>query len=629
MPANEIYSQRIIFTLIIILCYNNCLSGVFAKTVSNGRLKRTTISEDINNNNDKYCKNVNPYFQFKNITISRNGKGSICDGECCDNETESLLIKQGRKDFAELLRHNSRSVQGLLSSTADTLQNHVTTLTYQSENKTITLFETVYQTMAVHSREPIEKLYMDIREYININSTIDKNIPTVDIKSSVMNFFTDLFPLAYHRQLSYAPRDFTLNYKTCLKKSVETIYPFGETPQEITQSLSKSLEATRLLLQALAVGIEVLNTTDSLLIDENAGNNGNNAECYNALFRMTYCPKCKALVMNTKPCRGYCLNVLRGCISKYVNELDLPWNGYVESVESLLNEVKKVKKNSQVIYSATMMNGAGLNPDVIIKSLDTKISVAIMYTMEKGKEIDAKVKSICGVPEFSQKEDPLVVESFTTVSPPSNGKPRLTPVRLFKAMPEVELNKFLFAIIKTKGFYANLADSLCQDDSFSESTDRNCWNGERIADYQKTVVDVKFDMQKYNPEVKSLQHIQHSDPRLATLVDKLRHVHHLTTKTVDHVETDVDYMQRDGAEGSGSGIGPSFDEEDDGFTRGSGSGGGPPDGETKTKVYHIDEAPKTTYDHPKVQIAGSTTISKSVLVSTVLNLIFVFVVMKF
>nr|CAH7753905.1 unnamed protein product [Callosobruchus chinensis] len=41
---------------------------------------------------------------------------------------------------------------------------------------------------------------------------------------------------------------------------------------------------------------------------------------------------------------------------------------------------------------------------------------------------------------------------------------------------------------------------------------------------------------------------------------------------------DVDYMQRDGTEGSGSGAGPDFDEEerdDEEGLRGSGSGDGP------------------------------------------------------
>lgn len=55
--------------------------------------------------------------------LSFNFTGSVCGGQCCDNKTETLLRKQSQRDFAALLRHNSRSLQGLLTSTATTLQS--------------------------------------------------------------------------------------------------------------------------------------------------------------------------------------------------------------------------------------------------------------------------------------------------------------------------------------------------------------------------------------------------------------------------------------------------------------------------------------------------------------------------
>ncbi|KAJ8938486.1 hypothetical protein NQ314_011469 [Rhamnusium bicolor] len=230
--------------------------------------------------------------------------------------------------------------------------------------------------MAVLSREPIETLYKDIRNYLQINATDAKATNTPEeIVASVTLFFTDLFPLAYHHSADISNKDFTLDYKECLKKSIDTISPFGDVPKQIAQSLSKSLEATRLLLQAFRIGTEVLNTTDTLLIDEHGASN---PECHDALVKMTYCPKCLGMTKFTKPCSGYCLNVLRGCIAKYVAELDLPWNGYVEGIESLLSAMRRSN------------NDAGVNADIVIRNLDTKISAAIMHYMEKGKDIDAR-----------------------------------------------------------------------------------------------------------------------------------------------------------------------------------------------------------------------------------------------
>ncbi|KAJ8911535.1 hypothetical protein NQ315_005905 [Exocentrus adspersus] len=202
-----------------------------------------------------------------------------------------------------------------------------------------------------------------------------KTINLSRYQENVTLFFTNLFPLAYHHSADISNKDFTLDYKECLKKSIETISPFGEIPKQIAQSLSKSLEATRMLLQALHSGVEVLNTTDTLLIDEHGTGN---IECHDALVKMTYCPRCQGMSKHTKPCSGYCLNVLRGCLAKYVAELDLPWNGYVEGIEYLLSAMKRSN------------NEAGVNADVVIRNLDTKISAAIMHYMEKGKEIDSR-----------------------------------------------------------------------------------------------------------------------------------------------------------------------------------------------------------------------------------------------
>lgn len=261
------------------------------------------------------------------------------------------------------------------------VSDHVSELSRQSENKTLLLFSQVYKGMAVLSRDPIQNLYSDIRHYILINSSqADFATTSIDIRTSVGQFFTDFFPLVYHHILLHnnGDRDFAPDYKSCLKKTIDTILPFGDIPQDIAQSLSKSLEATRLLLQAFKIGMEVLNATDILLIDETGRNNG---ECHTALLKMNYCPMCLGLVKHTKPCAGYCLNVLRGCLTKYVAELDSPWNGYVEGIESLVNSMKKSNAESRV------------SADFVIKALDTRISEAIMRAMEKGQAIDEKVSN--------------------------------------------------------------------------------------------------------------------------------------------------------------------------------------------------------------------------------------------
>lgn len=232
--------------------------------------------------------------------------------------------------------------------------------------------------MSITTKQPITKLYTDIKNYFQITDT-DGFLPTpIDIKASVANFFESLFPVAYRHAMDSLTADFTVEYKECLLKSYEELQPFGETPQNVAQSLAKSLDSTRLLFQSLETGIEVLNATNTLMIENNGKNNN---ECLDALMKMTYCPKCLGLNENVKPCSGYCLNVLRGCLSRYVAELDAPWNGYVEGIERLVTSMKQTN------------NEQGVNAGFVIRNLDIKISEAIMHAMAKKTDIENKVSS--------------------------------------------------------------------------------------------------------------------------------------------------------------------------------------------------------------------------------------------
>lgn len=256
-------------------------------------------------------------------------------------------------------------------------------LTRQYENRTLSLFSKVYIERSVLSKDAINSLYTDIRNYIHINDTGDTfPTTTIDIKDSVTRFFTDIFPLAYHHTANLTEY-FTFEYKMCLKQNINEIQPFNDIPRQVIQVLTKGLDAIRLLLQALDIGMEVLNATDTLIIEDNGKNN---AECHDALMKMSYCPKCLGFKERSKPCSGYCLNVLRGCLTRYVSELDSPWNSYVDGIEHLVTAMRQTN------------NEAGVNVDAVIRNLDIRISESILYIMEKRTEIIDKVSSYTFLP---------------------------------------------------------------------------------------------------------------------------------------------------------------------------------------------------------------------------------------
>jgi hypothetical protein len=258
--------------------------------------------------------------------------------------------------------------------------------------------------MAILAREPISSLYSDLVGYLNADkesshdrdpdrdppsaaATVVRSVTLVtadlNLEESVTTFFASLFPLVYHHAVNPHLRDFSGDYKSCLRATISEIQPFGDVPRQVAQGISKTMEATRVLLQALNLGAEVLNSTDTLLMTDSIDVSGAQwSECHTALLRMSYCPTCQGLTRpGLKPCSGYCLNVLRGCLTQHASELDLPWNGFVEATERLVVAVRGHDAAPSVV----------LNVEEIIRSLDTKISEAIMYAMENGPSLERKV----------------------------------------------------------------------------------------------------------------------------------------------------------------------------------------------------------------------------------------------
>lgn len=49
--------------------------------------------------------------------------------------------------------------------------------------------------------------------------------------------------------------------------------------------------------------------------------------CIRALTKMLYCPFCQGMPA-VKPCKNYCLNVMKGCLANQA-DLDPEWNLYI------------------------------------------------------------------------------------------------------------------------------------------------------------------------------------------------------------------------------------------------------------------------------------------------------------
>lgn len=515
---------------VIILCA--CVGDVFSRTT------RTP------------CQTVKPFFDGKNISIEyledETPSKTTCGGDCCNSKMEQRIRNQARDDFQNLMHHHSRSLQGLLASTADAIRETVTALVRHSENTTLTLFNRVYRLNAGEMDALVKSLYSDIVSYVAPDNTPDslQQPRTRDmLDTSFLNFFDELFPIAFHRAVNSLKQDLSKDFKNCLSNAADGIKPFGDIPKQISQSVVKSLEATRVLIQALTLGKTVLDKTDGALFSSQTPQQ---IACFEALQRMTYCSKCHGIAGDIRPCAGLCTNVIRGCLIEPASQFDMAWSGYVESVERL------------VIAIDGRNNPLGLNVESAVRQLDTRISDAIMHAMENGPELKEKVRAACGRTELVD-----FVPTNTTSSESATA---------YKAPTELHLGNFLASVVRSRSFYGTLADTICE-----EHPDKNCWNGERVGEYMKTIVDASLTAQKYNPELplsaSSLSQSLYANANTSELIDQLRHINQIVQSQLASTP-DSGALLSDGTfDGSGSGIGPNSDDEED-ESEASGSGGG-------------------------------------------------------
>ncbi|GBM42822.1 Glypican-5 [Araneus ventricosus] len=224
-----------------------------------------------------------------------------------------------------------------------------------SQNNTNVLFSEVYKKMDGVAREPVSQLYQDLSSYIEGR--------TQDLETHISTFFDALFPLVYHHSINPKLKDFSDDYKECLRQTRREIRPFGDIADRATQQLTRSFSVARTLLDAFEVGVEVVSATSSMRF---------RPDCDAGLMKMVYCSHCSGFA-RTKPCGGYCLNVVRGCLA-HVAELDQPWSDFVSGLERLTSGLV-----------------ASYNIEEVLSVLDTKISEAIMYAMENGPELSKKV----------------------------------------------------------------------------------------------------------------------------------------------------------------------------------------------------------------------------------------------
>lgn len=501
------------------------------------------------------CDEVRKVFQLRQIGPSqllplspRPGSDlQVCSSRnltCCTKKMEEKYQVAARRDIQNLLQTSSSSLKFLISRNVAAFQEIFEVLMRQAENHTNAVFQESYRNMADQAVGTVRELFTDIGLFL-LGSELN-------VDELVQRFFDALFPLVYNHLINPGRGDISPGYTECVRSLSRDVRPFGAAPGLLADQIARSGVSGKLLLQALHLGIEVINTTDHLQLSR---------ECRRALLKMHYCPHCQGLTQS-KPCMGYCLNVMRGCLASMA-EIDAHWREFVRSLEGL---------------SARMHGPQDL--EQVLLGIHTLLHDAVGHAQKNGPRLSAQVHKLCGLPSRKPAQSVSIQPSSSRESIPLKA-----PVRVSGDSLAVRRRDFLNSLRLYRTYYGGLADQLCVSE-LASGDGLSCWNGtEMVKSYTLRVVGNGIKAQSANPEVK----VKGADPVINQIIDKLKHINQLLQgKSIPKLGS-LDQIETGSGDAEGRYSGDCDDE--DGC---SGSGGG----DVKRKVSKVSKlSPDVTGDH--------------------------------
>ncbi|KAM6326276.1 glypican-5-like [Podargus strigoides] len=504
------------------------------------------------------CHEVRTAFQLRQIGPLRlvpDVPTAESDLQICQHRAPTCCTKKMEESYqAAVRRERTQSIQALNFEMNYMIVGHSTAFQEAFEsllrfagNRTSSLFETAYRPMAKEAAEPVKELFTDISLYILGAETT--------VESAVLRFFDSLFPLVYSRLINPGITDLSEDYTECLRLTRQDINPFGRYSKNMVTELSKSLWASRMLSQALSLGTEVINTTEHAALTK---------ECSKALVKMQYCPHCQGLTL-IRPCVGYCLNVMRGCLAS-VSELDAQWREYISTLEYLTNEM-----------------AASHDLEIALMGIRNSINEAILHAQLNGPQLSATVDKVCGQPKqqgvnlssanIVPVKEATETQAFTMALASLNNKRSSLPLKASKNDKSRSLKKisreFISYMKRSRTFYASIAERLCDGDLVMRDSS-TCWNGEDVVEsYTSRVVSNGLKAQINNPELQ----VGGLDPLISNLIDKLKRFNQLDAEKAklklerwasrdagsgggrsEEMESSGDCDDEDGCQGSGDRI---------------------------------------------------------------------------
>ncbi|XP_078810504.1 glypican-3 [Oryzias latipes] len=398
---------------------------------------------------------------------------------CCSKKMEDRYQVAARSNMESGLQAVSSQLKRLIIQNAAIFQEAFDLVLRHGRNSTLAMLKSEFPGLGSGAQGSVVQLFRDMSLYtLGSDSTVD-NMVTV--------FLGKLFPLTHHRLLG---GNVASVKEECLRGAWKDSGAFGPYPKLIMTRLSRSLLATRVFLQALNLGIEVVNTTHHLRPSR---------DCSRALLRLWYCPHCQG-VLGPPPCRGFCQAVMQSCLGGAA-EVQPHWRRYIEGLGKLAGGMRGEQ-----------------DMEAVVLRLPSMIKLALKHAVSTRSHLSTLVSGICG-------NAPQRAARSVEPPPPLHQPPAATAARGAQPSDSDETlaglrREFMSSLKGFSTFYSGLGEALCSREPPSANHSL-CWNGQEMTD--------RFSgpgLKRLHPssEAKSNKPLE---PIISQIIDKLKHINQL------------------------------------------------------------------------------------------------------
>ncbi|KAJ8393835.1 hypothetical protein AAFF_G00055640 [Aldrovandia affinis] len=433
---------------------------------------------------------------------------------CCTSEMEDKLSQQSKLEFENLADEASHTLRTTFMSRHKKFDEFFLELLENTEKSLNDMFVRTYGKLYTQNSGVFQDLFTELKRYYTGGN--------VNLEEMLNDFWARLLERMF--QLLNSQYHFTDDYLECISKYTDQLKPFGDVPRKLKAQVTRAFIAARTFVQGLMVGREVANRVAKVSVSP---------ACIRALTKMLYCPYCRGLPA-TKPCRNYCLNIMKGCLANQA-DLDPEWNLFIDAM----------------LQVAERLEGP-FNIEAVMEPIDVKISEAIMNMQDNSVQVSAKVFQGCGQPKPSG-----VGRAARGISDVFNARFRpYSPEERPTTAAGTSLDRLVIDIKEklkqSKKFWATLPDGICLEDKVTAgaSNEDQCWNGHSKGSYFPEVLKDGLTNQMNNPEVEV--DITRPDTFIRQQIMALR----VMTNKLKNAYNGYDiYFQDSSDEGSGSGSG--------------------------------------------------------------------------